>query len=404
MLGHAPFGGAPLGARGLFGFPDDFDILLTESVGFGTTLIPLSNSRVSVTESLRIGAIMVGARGLYETVDEGIEFSTDLALMFAIAMVERVRVGDVQIPNLIMCVTNEETVAVSDKLYQAMTLLITESLGVADMQLVQAAVTIFERIQVQPQLAARAVYHITVTQAFRLRDSLASFYGADIVDGIGFAADLSARAMAMAAVSETVGVAGQITPQLLLNVRVSEGIGIEPTQVLNMIYNASLRDGVEISAAYVAPDGSFTAWSMNTRTAAVTEYSDFVFNSFARMGNRYIGASDDGLYELLGDDDEGEDIIARIKGGYMQFGGTHLSRLKAVYIAARGEGEMILKIIEAEDKVYVYRADTRNVRNTKVHMGKGQKSRYFAFELITDGQDFDLDTLEFVPIVVPRRV
>jgi hypothetical protein len=37
-------------------------------------------------------------------------------------------------------------------------------------------------------------------------------------------------------------------------------------------------------------------------------------------------------------------------------------------------------------------------------MGKGQRARYFAFELISAGQDFDLDTIEFVPIVVQRRV
>jgi hypothetical protein len=44
------------------------------------------------------------------------------------------------------------------------------------------------------------------------------------------------------------------------------------------------------------------------------------------------------------------------------------------------------------------------MRSTKFHMGKGQRSRYFAFELISAGQDFDLDTLEFVPLVVQRRV
>jgi hypothetical protein len=47
---------------------------------------------------------------------------------------------------------------------------------------------------------------------------------------------------------------------------------------------------------------------------------------------------------------------------------------------------------------------TRSMRSTKVHMGKGQRARYFSFELISTGGDFDLDTLEFVPIVVQRRV
>jgi hypothetical protein len=37
-------------------------------------------------------------------------------------------------------------------------------------------------------------------------------------------------------------------------------------------------------------------------------------------------------------------------------------------------------------------------------MGKGLRSRYFAFELVSTGQDFDLDTLEFIPLVADRRV
>jgi hypothetical protein len=39
-----------------------------------------------------------------------------------------------------------------------------------------------------------------------------------------------------------------------------------------------------------------------------------------------------------------------------------------------------------------------------VQVGKGLRARYFALELVTTGQDFDLDTIEVVPLLNARRV
>jgi len=174
--------------------------------------------------------------------------------------------------------------------------------------------------------------------------------------------------------------------------------------LLQALWDGSISETIVLDGGYLAPDGSFTTWAMNTSTAAVTEYTNYVFNSFARMGNKYLGASDTGLYELLGDNDAGADIIATLKGGYFQFGGSRLSRLNAAYIAARGEGQFVLKIRTGDGQEYIYQTNTRNMRSTKVHMGKGMRARYFSFELVSTGQDFDLESLEFVPIVVQRRV
>jgi len=253
-------------------------------------------------------------------------------------------------------------------------------------------------------LAANANYQLSITQSMRLASRLLQFLGVSLDDALVVTDDMLARALAVAGITDDISIEPAVTPQLLLRVTLADGVHLDPGDEVRMLFNPTLIDGVEFEAGYIAPDGSFTTWSMNTRTGAVTEYADYAFNSFARMGNRYLAASSSGLYELLGDTDDGEDIIARIRGGFMQFGGTKLSRLKAAYIAARGEGEVLLKIIEADGREYVYRGDTRNMRSVKVHMGKGQRARYFAFELITAGQDFDLDTIEFVPIVVQRRV
>jgi hypothetical protein len=77
---------------------------------------------------------------------------------------------------------------------------------------------------------------------------------------------------------------------------------------------------------------------------------------------------------------------------------------KGMYLGVRGEGEWVIKLITGDGNTYNYAVSTRNQRTTKVHMGKGLRARYWAFDMISSGQDFDLDTIEFVPIAAQRRV
>jgi hypothetical protein len=171
-----------------------------------------------------------------------------------------------------------------------------------------------------------------------------------------------------------------------------------------MIFNAEIDETIEIAGAYLAPNGSVTTWVMNTRTGGVTEYENYAFNSFARVGNKYLGAADDGLYELLGTRTMGPTSLPPFGQGFAQWSGTHLGSFKAAYLAVAGAGDYILRVLTRDGKTYNYRVTAADGRAVKVNMGKGLRSRYFAFELVSTGQDFDLDTLEFIPLVADRRV
>lgn len=281
---------------------------------------------------------------------------------------------------------------------------LTDGIAVGDAMAVAQAVIMAERLGINDALTASGRYNLTISQAIRLADRLYQFFGAEVDEGITFAVDLLARKLAAATVSETISIEDVMEPRFLISAVVEESVEITAEQAVQMLFNPTILEGVEINAGFLSPDGSLTTWAMNARNGAVTEYTNYEFNSFAKIGNRYVGASAEGLYELLGDDDAGTSIIARIKGGFLQFGGTHLSRLSAAYIATRGDGDFVLRITTGEGATYNYAVSTRNMRSTKVHMGKGQRARYFSYELISAGQDFDLDTLEFVPVVVQRRV
>lgn len=292
-----------------------------------------------------------------------------------------------------------------DRTYITIPATLVEELGAGDLVSALQAIKIIERLGLTDVLAKQARRAVTVLERVRFRDSLATFFGADVVEGLGLHEALTPKLRALGAILEGLEVEAELTPLVAFRALVRESLNISDEMLLNMIWNGQIEETIDFDIGYFSAGGDYTAWTMNTRNSAVTQYENFEFNSFARIGNKYIGAGAEGIYELLGDDDAGQDIVATLRGGYMQFGGTHLSRLKAAYISVRApNAEVYLKIITADGATYGYRVDTRSMRNTKVHMGKGMKARYFAYELVSTGQDFDLDTLEFVPLVVQRRV
>jgi hypothetical protein len=243
-----------------------------------------------------------------------------------------------------------------------------------------------------------------VSEAVTIADALGRFFGAEVSDEINVAPLMGGYTSKDGQLSETIGLTEGVTPRLVLRVIATDTIGIEAEEALRMLFSPAIAEGIQLSAAYLSPDSSITTWAMNTRTAAVSEYQNYAFNSFARLGNKYIGANEDGLYELTGDDDAGTDIVATIRSGFAQWSGTHLGSFKAAYLAIRGEGSFVLRVVSGDGRTYNYSVTAESQKTVKVNMGKGLRARYFAFELVSTGQDFDLDTLEFIPLVADRRV
>lgn len=357
-----------------------------------------------IDDAVRIELLDAAARGHAAVITEVLTASVQDIVNYGIVVADRLRVAEVVIGSSITRELLTELLRAGDLITTAQQAAVTDAVVVATSIAASRAIQIIDELQLQPVMRGAATYGISIAQAIQIADRLTNFFGAEITDNLTLAAVLAGSGQLSGAAVESLSLSVEGTPQLLIAAHAQDTVELESLDVIQMLFQPTIAEGIELALAYAAPGGSVTTWTMNTRTGAVTEYQDFDFNSFAMLDGRYVAASSAGLFELLGDTDAGENIVARIKSGYMQFGGTKLSRLDAAYIAATGEGRMILKIITKEGAEYVYQADTRDGRSTKVHMGKGQRSRYFAFELTSAGQDFDLDTLEFIPVLVQRRV
>jgi hypothetical protein len=302
--------------------------------------------------------------------------------------------------------------------------LMTQALKVAQSQVVGMLATLSEHITLTPAFtahlgsfmlnrlmvsdiaSAQLRYAVTLADTLHIADVLAWFLGGTLNDGFTVGDDAERAYIAGAAITEFFTVALGQTYSMAFRITVNDGFEFEADDILKMIYTETISEIIDIDVLYQSLGGNTTAWAINTRTGAVTEYQGWNFNSFVQFGNKYVAAAKDGLYELNGPTDNGLNVIADIMGGFLQPAGPHLSGLKGVYLGQTGQGYWLLKIETGDGREYVYqRLSNPAMMTTKFTIGKGINARYIGWELINvEGQDFDIDTIEFVPMIRARRI
>lgn len=248
---------------------------------------------------------------------------------------------------------------------------------------------------------------LTIAESIRLAETLFAFAGLYVSDSFRVVNSVPVYLFtAGVALGEHFLFRDQLQDKLVLRLQAADDVDLEDDPLANFIYSTTVAEQIVTDLLYQSPDGGVTSFAINTRTNSITEYKNFVFNSFASMGRKFIAADENGLYELNGARDLTTDVIAQIAGGYFQFNGSKFSGLKGVYIGVRGQGNYLLKIRGGDGTERIYQTLSNPGRmSTKVNIGKGIRTRYLAWELINnDGQDFSLDTVEFVPMTSARRI
>lgn len=147
------------------------------------------------------------------------------------------------------------------------------------------------------------------------------------------------------------------------------------------------------------------AWVVNTRSKASTRYDQYGFNSFAVINGKQFGARTDGVYLLKGDDDAGAPITSGIALGQHDFGTQALKSIRAIYAGVSSRGVLFLRIKDGCSE-YTYRARRvdRDMRTQRFDPGRGLSANYFTFDLTSEADAFELDSVTFDVVASQRRI
>lgn len=148
---------------------------------------------------------------------------------------------------------------------------------------------------------------------------------------------------------------------------------------------------------------------MNLSHSGVTEYDNYPFNSFCeyRGTGVYIGASEDGIFLLDGNDDNGVRINAIVATGTEDLWAGVMKRLREGFVSMRG-GEISLQLVLDEGRLDPVTRDLQSVTHVmheeRFKTPRGLKNRFVSFIIRNcDGSDFDLESLRIFCDLIQRR-
>jgi hypothetical protein len=173
-------------------------------------------------------------------------------------------------------------------------------------------------------------------------------------------------------------------------------------------YSILLQDNLYASGIAQIGSQTYDCLVVNTTTRAPSRYAGHSFNSFAKIGDTYYGAAADGLYALSGSTDAGTAIIASVLTMSTNAGSIQQKNVPTAYVGVRASGAIQLNVTTDDGIAHQYTLTEHSgdsVHNERVLLGKGARGAYWQFELTNpDGQDFEVDYLEILPVILTRRV
>ena len=271
-------------------------------------------------------------------------------------------------------------------------------------------VKVFDTVMSTQALSAKIAVMGTVATGLAAQDIIIAKAVAVLDDNLA-ASDVVADLITLyAAILEAATIADSLVDSISLFV-VENAVGaVSDTVTANITLTEILSQGGEAFATVNLGGDLYSAYVVNSETQAFSRYQNYPFNSFADFGDKFLAAADDGIYEMTGDTDDGETIKANLLTGLLDMGTSLQKRIDSANFGIATDGQMVLQInvIEGGKKnQYWYLLDPSNrdnIRDGVISLGHGLQSRYSQYNLVNKaGADFQLDTMEFYPVILGER-
>ena len=177
--------------------------------------------------------------------------------------------------------------------------------------------------------------------------------------------------------------------------------GISSTSILSSLVNEQLliRLGGSLNSSYIA-------YLLSPETNSVSNYNNYNFVGCTKFNDKYLFVNNTGLYEYGGYTDNGNKIVSEIQTVAFNFNSSNLKQVPSIYLGVSNTSTFVLKVrVDGKGEVlYKLNRHTTDLQTQKVDIGKGLIGRYFQFEVVTDASEFNLESIDFYPIEIKRKI
>ena len=147
--------------------------------------------------------------------------------------------------------------------------------------------------------------------------------------------------------------------------------------------------------------------NLNLVNMAVTQFCNYDFNSFCKIGGKYFGANDSGIFELTGDDDADSNINAFFELILSDFGISNMKRIRSLYVGGESDGSLTVTLKDDENNSRTYNLNLTSGNkqsSAKVSVGRDGLGRYWQVRIDNvSGVYFAIDFIEVLAVILGRK-
>jgi hypothetical protein len=149
------------------------------------------------------------------------------------------------------------------------------------------------------------------------------------------------------------------------------------------------------------------AYCLDLMNLGITQFTDFSYNSFGKIGNQYLAANENGLWILGANTDDGEYIDCYFD---LVIDFQVVTHVRSLYIGCETSGRFKLTVVfddrTAEQQTYTITPvlSSNYQHGEKIYLGSSNRGRYMRliFENV-DGSDIGIDTIDAEIINTGKR-
>lgn len=187
---------------------------------------------------------------------------------------------------------------------------------------------------------------------------------------------------------------------------ISEGLVASNLLDSLLIGSNTIGELIVISLPGVSGQDTYLGYVYAPEGKTVSTYTNYNFDGSAVLNGKYLFFNSDGLYEYGDSTDDGSVIKSYIQTAGLTFGTSNLKIVPSLYLGYSTDNVLYLKVsVDGKGNVtYKLNKKTDNLGTKLIEIGKGLIGRYFQFELITEADEFHMESVEFMPIKLQRKL
>ena len=160
----------------------------------------------------------------------------------------------------------------------------------------------------------------------------------------------------------------------------------------------------DITASFVAYSSDMYVLDYAIQPGGTTQYINYDFNSMVKFGDTFLGACSDGIYELAGDTDDGDDIGAYFEPIVTDFGINNPKKIRFMFLGYEAEGDLIVTTGDNRSwKSFTVDSVRTGQQWRRITGSRSVRGRYLTFGISNvGGCDFGFDSMDVAIIIMPR--